>query len=275
MAKLLQIPALIFGLLLLTVTISPHEINAQETGANQSITGKSTIDDVITVKSTRYQEISTSLGHVSYADPELWNNDQYYSIGFRFVTEQERRTGFFDFNAATTNSSTSPIDGLTRQSQYQKFIFGFASNKNKAATRFFLEYGVGLIKTKHFVQGIAAWRSPESDKIYPHQIIYENAGPFFVNDAGGFVHVEFGMRVQNRHKFSLYIQPIIEGKLTARADIFYGKNDGDKPDKNYYYGEIPDTIVNGMVGFRYSYILPKSWDRTSSERRPFNPHHEE
>ncbi|MCH9845656.1 MAG: hypothetical protein K0U39_09140 [Alphaproteobacteria bacterium] len=277
MKKPLHTPIKIFALLLFIASFgfSAQQANAQETGTYQPETNDEVIDEVIAVKSTKYKEISTSSGHVFYADPELWNNDQYYSIGFRFVVEQEKITGFFDFNATATHSATSPIDGLTRQSQYQKFIFGFSFEENRAATRFFLEYGVGLIKTRHSVQGVAAWRSSESDEIYPHQIIYENAGPFFVNDAGGFVHVEFGMRVQNRHKFSLYIQPIIEGTLTARAGTSYGKNDGDEPGKNYYYGEIPDKIVNGMVGFRYSYILPKSWDRTSFERHPFNPYDKE
>ena len=274
MTKLLPAPIKIFALILCIASFAlpVHQVNAQETEIYQPKINENAIR---AVKSTRYEEISTSLGNVFYADPTLWNNDQYNSIGYRFVIEQDGITGFFDFNIATTNSKTSPIDGLRRQSSYQKFIAGTSFEKNRAPTRFYVEYGFGLIKTRHSVQGNAAWRSSESDETYGNQIIYENAGPFLISDAGVFAHLEFGIRVQNLHKFSLYIQPIIEGTLTARADTSYGKNDGDEPGDNYYYGEIPDEIINGMIGFRYSYILPKSWDKTSFERRRFNPHDEE
>ena len=210
-----------------------------------------------------YNEISLSLGQVSYADSDLWNNNRFYSVAFRKVTQsKDNDIGFFEFDFGETYPKTPSIDGLTRYSSYQKLGAGFIFNKSPAATTFFSEFGAGLFTIRHYVEGVAAWQSPESDEEYEAQIIYENAGPFLLNELGVYFHLAFGLKVKNAHKFSLYIQSLQEGALTARSNPKY-KNPNSR-DGAYYYGEIPDRIATTLIGVRYSLLL-------ASPQKPIPP----
>ncbi len=273
MKKLSSISIKPFALILFIASLAlpAHQANAQEVDIYQPEINEEAIDEVRAVKSTEYTEISTSLGYVSYTDPETWNNNTSYSVAFRDVSKGIYETTYIEFEMAETLSATSDIDGFRRNSSYQKLGFGVIGNESNAPTTFFSSFGLGFIRTKHYVRGVNAWRYPESDEIYDDTIIYQNSGLVISDDAGVYVHFGLGIKIKNRHKLSFYIDPIIEGALSARSDV----HDANNNEGLYYYGSIPRQIVNGMAGFRYSYIFPKSWARTSFEYRPLNPYDEE
>ncbi|MCH9853650.1 MAG: hypothetical protein K0U45_09125 [Alphaproteobacteria bacterium] len=249
MKKQTHIPSKISALLFFIASFaSPaNQVNAQEIGADKS----------------NILEISTSLAHIAYADPETWNNSISYSLALRLINQSDDNDNFFvdveivQFDIGGTNDNNSPIDGLTRNSLYKKIGAGSIFNKTRAETTFFLAFGVGVITFKHYIEGVAAWRYPESNKRYHHRIIYEA-------ETGAYMHVEVGFKIQNRHKLSFYITPVLEGRLTASNASDY-RTDPDPFEQNstpynhqvnpYPYASIPDKIINGMAGFRYSYVF--------------------
>ncbi len=256
--------------------LNAQELNAQELNAQENDDTTQPYDYHYHADATRYIEIYTSFGNAYNADPETWNNDNYYAIGFRFANQDKdyrfADATYFGFELAETSKAISPIDGLTRQSAYLKLGGGWIYNNTAAPTSSFVELGLGFITTAHFVQGEAAWKSPESEEIYHHQVAYENRGIAISDDTGVYLHFGLGVKIKNRHKLSLYISPVYEGRLSARS-IVDNNEDGSQPE-SYYYGEIPDRILYGMAGFRYSYIFQSSWEKTSHDiyRSKIYPH---
>ncbi len=262
----------VFAVMLTTIQapkeINAQEINAQETDADEPQLYLPTVDENAPEPEKRYKvnyvELYLPVGQVSYADPETWTNNKYYGLGFRVTEINSDIDLYFDYELGFTNSATSDIDGLKRKSNYEKFAVGFIANQNQSDTTLFFGLGVGFINVLHSVEGQAAWRAPESDEIYETRITYQNYTPLlpFVLLGGGglpqeigvYLHVEIGLKIKNRHRLSFYYQPIDEGTLAARNDTSYNTNQL-QPNDNYYYGEIPDSIVESMAGFRYSYIF--------------------
>ena len=236
----------------LLIFIASLAFPAHQVNADNSATGEAEINDEAIDKKeeTSYLEVSTSLGYIFYTDPEKWNNNTSYSVAWRHVSTDKYGTTYIEFELVETLLATSKIDGLTRNSSYQKIGFGEIYNKSNAPTTFFLSFGMGFINTRHRVQGFAAWQAPVSDEVYVDTVIYQNTGFSISTDSGGYVHLGLGVKINNRHKLSLYIEPILEGAIAARSDV----DDANNEDL-YYYGSIPRRIVNGMVGFRYSYIF--------------------
>ncbi len=253
-----------FALILFIASFSlpTHHANAQATGVDETINQEAIAIDqkVDTEIKERYGELFISSGYAFHDDPEIWNNNTFFSFGFRSVNGnlQSKRKGFIEYEVAGTNQPEGE-DGLIRHSFYQKLGFGYIFNKSRAETTFFSEFGGGLLKSVHFVEGEAAWRAPASDEEYDYHVEYENSGPFLGSHPTGiYLHLAFGFKIENRHKFSFYIHPMYEGPLSATGEINAPSDNDDNPyqeEEPYYYGEIPDKITNAMVGFRYSYIL--------------------
>ena len=257
---------------MLTVTISPKELNAQESGAQEPKLYLPTVDENAPEPEKSYKvnyvELYLPIGQVSYADPETWTNNKYYGLGFRVVELHDVIGTFFDYELGFTNMATSDIDGLKRKSNYEKFGIGFTFNQNQSGTTLFFGLGVGFINVLHSVEGKASWGAPESetesDEVYETRIIYQNYTPLLPvlllsggglpQESGVYLHVEIGLKIKNRHRLSFYFQPIDEGTLAARNDTSYNTNQS-QPNDNYYYADIPDRIVESMAGFRYSYIF--------------------
>ncbi len=265
MKEPLYISIKIFALILFIASFAlpTHSAHAQEISTDKSTKSEAeinqdAIDEAIDKKEeTSYNEISTSLGYVSYTDPTLWNNNTSYAVALRHVSTDKYGATYIEFEMAETLPTTSDVDGFRRNSSYQKLGFGEIYNKSNAPTTFFLSFGMGFINTRHRVQGVAAWQAPASDEIYDDTVIYQNTGFSLSTDSGGYVHLGLGVKINNRHKLSLYIEPILEGAIAARSDI-NDNNDNENLYNNedlYYYGSIPRQIVNGMAGFRYSYIF--------------------
>ncbi len=252
-------------LFIASFAFSAHHANAQETGADepqlyQPIVDENAPEPDALEPEEYYEEISLSFGQISYANPELWNNNGFYSLAWRYANHF--KSTFIDLEIAVTETQLSSVDGLTRRSNYEKLGYGIIFNKGNTATAFFSEFGLGFIKTKHYVHGSTTWRAPESDEKYEHQVTYENAGPllssFYGNiyNAGFYFHAAFGIKIKNRHKLSFYIHPIYEGPLAVRSSTDSElRHNNEQENTSYYYGEIPDKIVEGMAGFRYSYIF--------------------
>ncbi len=234
-------PYLISTIVMFTVMLTTIISHAHETDAN---------DDITESKNQPSDEIFTSLANVSYAKPE-WNNNEYFSIGFRtYYTDLETQLRFYlDFELGGTTENTSPIDGLTRNSLYEKIGTGYVFNKGRAETTLFTELGFGLINIQHYVEGVAAWRSPESDEIYHDRVVYQNSGGFLIRDSGSYFHIAAGVRIKKHHKLTLYIDYVNDGPLSAR-----NIQTTDYPDETYYYyGEIPQGITEHIIGLRYSF----------------------
>ncbi len=268
-------------LFITSFALSANQTNAQDIGADDiaidqpEINGEAT-DDTTLSYDYRYQreyrhyiEIYTSLGHASYVNPHLWNNNDYYALGIRFITEDAEddsttREDYTEVEYGETLSKNSPIDGLTRQSVALKFGFGWIFNKKPAATSSFAEFGLGFIAASHFVQGEAAWKSPASEEVYYHQVAYESAFGLSTNP-GIYFHAGYGIKIKNRHRLSFYITPVIEGTISVRGITYNDKN--NMQSESYYYGAIPKQILYGMAGVRYSYIFQSSWEKVSSDLR--------
>ncbi len=236
----LHTPIKTFALILsiASLALPAHHANAQETE-------KTTIN--------RYSEATLGTGSVSYTDPELWHNDDYHSIGFRWVSDnpQSNITRFIELEASFTNGETPSKDGLIRSSDYEKLGFGYVFNKSKAETSFFTELAVGVFNVNHYVKGEAAWRAPESDTRSDQRATYQNQGISYAVDSV-YLSVGLGVKIKNNHKLSFYIQTMSEGDLSAKSTA----NDNDYPDDDYdYHGAIPQDISNGMMGIRYSYLF--------------------
>ncbi len=269
MQKLLHNPITISALLLFALfslsaqQAHAQEINSQESDAQESEAQETDAQESDANKTNKrkkkkeyatHHEISTSSGQIFYDEPELWDN-RYYSVAWRHVTQYEDGTiDYIGFEAAETLNHTSDIDGLTRRSSYQKVSFGWVFNKSNAPTTSFFELGFGLLKSRHYVKGVAAW-NPNSETRYYQQTVYENRGIIYLGDTGLLAHFELGVKIQNRHRLSLYIQPMFEGDFTARNTTNY------QEEGSHYYGSLPQEIANGMAGFRYSYLFGfKSFD---------------
>ena len=266
MQKQLQTSIKNFSLFIFIISLFllAPQVNAQESVENKEKIYKSV--------HARYVEFTISGGYVSQFNPDLWNNNQYYSLGMRFSYQaDDGPIGFTNFEFGGTSSAVSSIDGLTRQSSYQKLGIGRIFNKNSAESGFFAEAEIGLIAVHHTVTGEAAWRAPESDEVYEHQVIYENSGESLLYGAGTYARVAFGVNIKKRHRLSFYIQPIEEYYLTARsAPKIIEKHQGDL-EEPYYYGTIPHSITNNIVGIQYGFVYPSPWTRFSVEHRSLPP----
>ncbi|MCH9845655.1 MAG: hypothetical protein K0U39_09135 [Alphaproteobacteria bacterium] len=257
MNKPLHTPKIFILFIFMTsFAFSAHHANAQEAGANQSRTSESKInqeavgsgDEEETDIIKLHREVALSLGNMLYTQPETRNNDEYYSLLWRlFVQTNEGGRLFFftDLEFASTPSDISDVDGLTREDQYLKLGGGYSFNKTSAPTTFFSSLGAGIITFEHHVKGVAAWY-PASDTRSFQNIIYENYGIY--------LEAELGFKLQNRHKLSFYyIHSIPQQNLKARDNVHYSV-------------AVPDEIINGIVGFRYSFLF---WEETF-DRKNYN-----
>ncbi|MCH9853652.1 MAG: hypothetical protein K0U45_09135 [Alphaproteobacteria bacterium] len=244
MKNLLHIHVNIFVLLLFITSfaLSIQHANAQEIGAQTE-----------QKKYRAYQEISVSSGNISYAEPDLWNNADYSSIAIRDINQVNDYVSFFvNLEAAETNGPPSAIDGLVRTSDYQKVGFGYIFNATTQKTTSFMELGVGLIGFQHYIE--------ETDKAGNYRVVYEN-GIFRNGNTGGYLHVAFGIRINDRLKLSFYAQAVEEGTLEGKGSTsnpVLSDNDANENDKQRP-PIPPKKIVNGMAGVRYSLILPSIW----------------
>ncbi|MCH9844079.1 MAG: hypothetical protein K0U39_01085 [Alphaproteobacteria bacterium] len=265
MNKLTHIPINISALLffIASFVLSTHQATAQEIETDLPQLYELKLYQPIVDEKGFHSYTYIPVGQVSYADPELWANNEYYGFGFRFAELYAVAGAFVDYELGATNAVTSQIDGLNRRSDYEKFGVGVIFNQNQSGTSLFFGFGGGLINVSHSVKGEAAWGAPESDEVYDNQVIYQNYTPLLpflllngvIPDSTGlYFHVEIGLKIKNRHILSFYFQPIHEGTLAARNNVYYN-NASTEPNDNYYYGEIPEKIVESMAGFRYSYVF--------------------
>ncbi len=274
----IKISALIISIA--SFSLPAQQANAQEIGADSNTNDKTTTsyDYRYQAESTKYFEIYTSFGNAYNADPETWDNNDFYAIGVRFanqdathiMTNQSDLGGNFgnesylELEYAETSRVISPIDGLTRKSTYGKIGTGWVYTNTAAPTSSFVEWGLGIITVSHSVEGEAAWQSPASETRSYQKVAYENRGMTFSNNPGIYVHAGYGIRIKNRHKLTFYITPVLEGTLSVRATTY---NDEDNSQSESYYGTIPSQIFYGMAGFRYSYIFRSSWEKESRDFR--------
>ncbi|MCH9853651.1 MAG: hypothetical protein K0U45_09130 [Alphaproteobacteria bacterium] len=198
---------------------------------------------------TLYRELSISSGNMIYTQPETRNHDGYSAVAWREydASAEGKCCTFSDTEFARTRTETSNSDGLTRKDEYFKMGFGYLFNQSPTPTTFFSTLGTGIIWFAHNVKGVNRWRS-DSDMRYDDNILYE--------ELNFYLQVEFGLKMQNRHTLSFYyIKPILQQNLIARntSDSFLGiALTGGVNDSVAAQG----NIVDGMVGFRYSYIFP-------------------
>ncbi|MCH9845658.1 MAG: hypothetical protein K0U39_09150 [Alphaproteobacteria bacterium] len=224
-------------------TLSANHANAQEREARAEDPFKGLI---FTEHLSNYLEIGVATGNLIYAPSETRNDDGYNSLFVRtFLTLNDKKCCLFiDTEAAYSRTETSEVDGLTRQDQFGTIGVGYVFNKEPKQTTSFYTLSTGLLFFNHFVRGNAAW-NPESDALSDEQILYEKYGLY--------VQAEIGMKIKNRHKLYLYyIHPFAQQGSTAKnaSPTFLGANGPVN-----HSVAVPDEIVEGIVGFRYSIML--------------------
>ncbi len=208
-----------------------------------------------------YQEISVSSGHISYAEPETWNNSQYSSVSLRDINQVNNHISFFlNLEATETSGQPSDIDGLIRTSDYQKFGFGYIFNASKERTTFFIELGVGLIGFQHYIEEGDDTLQYSENATSEYRVVYEN-GLLRNDKSGAYLHIAFGIKIKDRHKLAFYIQPVSEGtfEVIGNPREYSSSADDNATNETDNFSPVPDKIVNGMVGIRYSLILPSFW----------------